>query len=137
MCSCMLCRYRLTLIEKPTEHGFFIDKHDLGSFIINVIGKRRVGGYECVIHEMCAQAETDDEAIQIGLVVYHSPRLIKSNELIFEFARKHASKELFALYQGRHLLFDSLILSGAARLRVYVAVIQLLNKLWHSLRLTG
>ena len=95
----------------------------------------RVGCFRCdegIECELCAEAETGDEAVEGGLTVDGCPGINVLEKSFLLLAGELVRKEVLAFVQRLHIALHLFVLLGASRLWIDIAVVKLFDKTIHG-----
>ena len=125
-----MCRlYNLKKAIRPCRMA----EPDRGLYLVFQIV--RVGCFRCdkgIERELCAQAEAGDEAVECGLAVDGCPGIDVLEKAFLFLAGELIREEVLTFVQCPHIVLNLLVLLGASRLRVDIAVVKLLDKTIHG-----
>ena len=101
-------------------------------FIFQVVRIRCFRCDEGIERELSAEAEAGDEAVEGGFAINGCPGIDVLEESFLLLAGEFIREEILAFVQRLHIVLDLLVLLGASRLRVNIAVVKLFNKTIHG-----
>ena len=139
-----ICRYRqkpaiflltfLNFADRTEKSGSAVlAEPDRGLYpVFQVVHIGRLRSDESIERELSAEAKAGDEAVEGGFAINGCPGIDVLEESFLLLAGEFIREEILAFVQRLHIVLDLLVLLGASRLRVDIAVVKLFNKTIHG-----
>ena len=101
-------------------------------FVFQIVHIRRFRGGEGIECELCAEAESGDEAVEGGLSIDRGPSIDILDESFLLLAGELIREEVLVIGKYLHIVLHLFILLEAASLRVNIAVVKLFYEICHG-----
>ena len=101
-------------------------------FVFQIVHIWSFRGDKGIKRKLSAEAKAGDESVEGGFAINGCPGIDVLEESFLLLAGEFIREEILAFVQRLHIVLDLLVLLGASRLRVDIAVVKLFDKTIHG-----